>query len=102
MILANCPTAAGFSVYGGRCLKVTLSLISYATAQEVCRDDGGHLYHYKSLVFDEEPARCCWRAQVNTAAIEGVPLQMQPGGLISVDDCSVCLPTAVDHEKAQL
>ena len=45
---------------------------------------------------------CCWRAQVNTAAIEGVPLQMQPGGLISVDDCSVCLPTAVDHEKAQL
>ena len=70
MILANCPTAAGFSVYGGRCLKVTLSLISYATAQEVCRDDGGHLYRYKSLVFDEEPVRlllestgkyCCYR-----------------------------------------
>ena len=57
LILANCPTAAGYSAYGGRCLKVYVNNVSYITAQGRCSADGGHLYHYKSLVFDREPVR---------------------------------------------
>ena len=55
LILANCPTAAGYSAYGGRCLKVYLDDVNYATAQGRCSADGGHVYHYKSLAFDREP-----------------------------------------------
>ena len=56
-------------MYGGRCLKLSLDLVHYTTGHGRC-DDGGHLYHYKSLVFDKEPARlllestgkyCCYR-----------------------------------------
>ena len=57
LILANCPTAAGYSAYGGRCLKVYLDNVNYTTAQGRCSVDGGHLYHYKSLAFDREPVR---------------------------------------------
>ena len=57
LIFANCPTAAGYSVYGGRCLKVYLNNVNYATAQGRCSADGGHVYHYKSLAFDREPLR---------------------------------------------
>ena len=57
LILANCPTAAGYSAYGGRCLKVYLDNVNYTTAQGRCSADGGHLYHYKSLAFDREPVR---------------------------------------------
>jgi len=57
LILANCPTAAGYSAYGGRCLKVYLDNVNYTTAQGRCSADGCHLYHYKSLAFDREPVR---------------------------------------------
>ena len=43
-------------MYGGRCLKLSLDLVHYTTGHGRC-DDGGHLYHYKSLVFDKEPVR---------------------------------------------
>jgi len=57
LILANCPTAAGYSAYGGRCLKVYPDNVNYDTAKGRCSADGGHLYHYKSLAFDREPVR---------------------------------------------
>ena len=57
LILAICPTAAGYSAYGGRCLKVYLDNVNYTTAWGRCSADGGHLYHYKSLAFDREPVR---------------------------------------------
>ena len=57
LVLANCPTAAGYSAYGGRCLKVYLNKVNYTTAQGRCSADGGHLYNYKSLAFDREPVR---------------------------------------------
>ena len=57
LILANCPTAAGYSAHGGRCLKVYLDNVSYTTAQGRCSADVGHLYNYKSLAFDREPFR---------------------------------------------
>ena len=57
LILANCPTAAGYSTHGGRCLKVYLDNVNYATAKGRCSAEGGHLYHYKSLAFDREPVR---------------------------------------------
>ena len=57
LILANCPTAAGYSAYGGRCLKVYPDNVNYATAKGKCSVDGGHLYNYKTLAFDREPVR---------------------------------------------
>ena len=55
LILANCPTATGYSAYGGRCLKVYLDDVTYAIALRRCSTDGAHPYHYKSLAFDREP-----------------------------------------------
>ena len=57
LILANCPTATGYSAYGGRCLKVYLDDVTYAIALRRCSTDGAHPYHYKSLAFDREPLR---------------------------------------------
>ena len=57
LVLANCPTAAGYTASGGRCLKLYLDKVNYATAKGRCNADGSHLYYYKSPAFDREPVR---------------------------------------------
>ena len=76
LVLANCPTAAGYSAYGGRCLKVYLDDINYATAKGRSSADGGHLYHYKSLAFDREPVRLLLERSGGYSCHQGFLLQL--------------------------
>ena len=76
LVLANCPTAAGYSAYGGRCLKVYLDNVSFTTAQGKCNADGGHLYHYKSLAFDREPVRLLLESSGGYSCHQGFLLQL--------------------------
>ena len=60
LILANCPTAAGYSAYGGRCLKVYLDNVNYTTAQGRCSADGGQTCTTTSpWPLTENPFVCC-------------------------------------------
>ncbi|KAK7505646.1 hypothetical protein BaRGS_00002917 [Batillaria attramentaria] len=55
-VRADCPTARGYSMYSGRCLRLMSTSMTYWDARDRCAADGAHLYHYKSLVKDRQPA----------------------------------------------
>ena len=46
--------SSGYSLFESRCLKVINEGKRYADAQSHCVQDGGHLYHYKTIDKDTQ------------------------------------------------
>ena len=92
---------AGYTASGGRCLKLYLDKVNYATAKGRCSADGSHLYYYKSPAFDREPVRLLLESSGRNITYHGQKKKKKEHKVgYSISPLTSCSPAARKYMQA--